>query len=116
MSTPKLALYHYETCYYCRVVRNAIDELALGDAVELRNVRENPDHRRELIDARGRKTVPVLRIEDEDGRVTWMPESRIIVRFLRGLRQGTSDTRASAEEGERLANRGIWGLLSRWRK
>lgn len=80
MSRPShLALYHYDACPYCARVREAIAEL--GVEVELRDVLETPEHRRELVRARGRGTVPVLRIEDEDG-VRWTAESRDIVRWL----------------------------------
>jgi glutaredoxin 2 len=35
------------------------------------------------VEATGRRTVPVLRIEHDDGRVEWMPESADIVDYLR---------------------------------
>ena len=54
----------------------------LGVDVELRDIFQHPEHRAALIDARGRATVPVLRITSTDGEDRWMPESRDIVRFL----------------------------------
>lgn len=76
----RLALYHFDGCPYCRMVRGVIDEL--GVDVELRDIRENDEHRDALLAARGRMTVPVLRCTtDEVDR--WMPESRDIVRYLR---------------------------------
>lgn len=78
-AAPDLALYHYDSCPYCRRVRSAIDRLGL--TVELRDIDEDPVHLRALIEARGRRTVPVLRIEGADG-ATWMPESADIVRYL----------------------------------
>ena len=78
----KLSLYHYDTCFYCRRVRSTIDELGLE--VELRDVRKDPTHRAALTEARGRRTVPVLRIE-EDGTERWMPESADIIRYLNQL-------------------------------
>jgi glutathione S-transferase len=80
-SVPKLYLYQYETCWYCMRVRRVIDELGLD--VELRNVRRDPTHRADLIAARGRKTVPVLRIDNGDGNDVWMPESADIIDYLR---------------------------------
>jgi len=80
--TRKLALYHHEGCGPCWRVRRAIDELGLD--VELRHILLEPQRRRELIQNRGRATVPVLRIEDESG-VIWMPESRDIVEYLRSI-------------------------------
>ena len=78
-----LSLYYYERCPYCVRV---LDELpGLGRDVELRHVLREPGYRRELYSVRGRGTVPVLRIECQDGQVAWMPESRDIVRYLREL-------------------------------
>ena len=75
-----LALYHFDGCPFCRRVRRTID--ALGIDVELRNIYEDSDHLDALIDARGRATVPVLRITSADGEDRWMPESADIVRYL----------------------------------
>jgi glutathione S-transferase len=79
----KLSLYHYPSCFYCRRVRKALE--TTGIQVELRNIHEDYRWRRELLEARGRATVPVLRIEDEQGELQWMPESRDIIRFLNTL-------------------------------
>ena len=76
----KLALYHFEGCPYCTRVRIAMDEL--GVEPELRDVYADAQHRAELLDATGRLTVPVLRVEQDEGEVIWMPESRDIVRYL----------------------------------
>jgi glutaredoxin 2 len=77
---PNLALYHYDACPYCYVVRSEIERL--GVDVELRNIHLDSRHRTDLVAARGRATVPVLRITsaNED---RWMPESRDIVQWLR---------------------------------
>lgn len=79
----KLALYHSHTCPYCAIVRSAIDRLGLD--VELREIFDGPEYRSELVDARGRATVPVLRITSPDGEERWMPESQDIVRYLEAL-------------------------------
>lgn len=76
----KLALYHFDSCPYCRMVRSAIDELGIN--IELRDVREESRHRDDLVEARGRATVPVLRITSPDGEERWMPESRDIIAYL----------------------------------
>jgi glutaredoxin len=76
----KLSLYHFDGCPYCALVRRAID--ALGIDVELRNIFENRTYLMELREARGRRTVPVLRITSADGEERWMPESADIVRYL----------------------------------
>lgn len=76
----KLALYKYDGCPFCAMVRSAIERLGID--VELRDIFENPQHRDDLIEARQRATVPVLRITSPDGEDRWMPESRDIVRYL----------------------------------
>ncbi len=76
----KLALYHFDSCPFCRMVRAAIDKLGID--VELRNVMQDSQHRDDLIAVRGRATVPVLRITSADGTDRWMPESRDIVNYL----------------------------------
>ena len=55
---------------------------SLGLEIELRNTLAEPEHRRDLVEAVGRGTVPVLRIEREEGGVQWLPESADIVRYL----------------------------------
>ena len=51
--------------------------------VELRNIHRDPKHLADLVAARGRETVPVLRITSGAGD-EWMGESRDIVRYLEG--------------------------------
>ena len=82
----RLALYHFEGCWYCHIVRDVIDELGID--VELRNIFENRDWFDELVEARGRRTVPVLRITSAGGEEHWMPESRDIIRYLRATYTG----------------------------
>ena len=77
----KLVLYHFDGCPFCSMVRSAIERLGID--VELRDIFQESRHRDELIEARGRATVPVLRIASSDGEDRWMPESRDIVRYLR---------------------------------
>lgn len=76
----KLSLYHYGFCPYCRDVRRVIDQL--NAPVELRDILMEPTHRDALVKARGRATVPVLRIE-ADHEDLWMPESVEIIEYLR---------------------------------
>ena len=54
----------------------------LGVDVELRDINVDANYRDELISARDRATVPVLRITSADGENHWMPESRDIVHYL----------------------------------
>jgi glutaredoxin len=77
----KLALYHFASCPFCALAREPIERL--GVEVELRDIYgDNPQHLDELVAARGRATVPVLRITTPDGEDHWMPESRDIVRYI----------------------------------
>ncbi len=76
-----LALYQYNSCPYCARVRSAFEELGLE--IELRDTIAERERALEVVRATGRSTVPVLRIEEEDGTVRWMPESRDIVAYLR---------------------------------
>jgi len=75
-----LALYYFDGCPFCVRVLRAIDTLRLD--VELRNIYEDRQHFDDLRAARGRTTVPVLRITSSDGKDRWMPESADIVRYL----------------------------------
>jgi len=77
--SPRLTLYMFEGCAYCERVRLAIRHLDLS--IEERNVRQQPAHATELVEALGTSTVPVLRI-DEGSDVRWLPESSDIVRYL----------------------------------
>jgi len=77
------AIYGYPQCPFCGLVLRALDSLGLE--IELRNTLEAPEYLEELIDATGRTTVPVLRIESEEGEVRWMPESADIIGYLERL-------------------------------
>ena len=81
---PKLSLYHRNFCLFCSRVINAIKGLDIE--IDGKNIWKDSDALRELEQATGRSTVPVLRIESADGEVTWMPESSDIVRYLSSLR------------------------------
>ena len=80
MDASQLALYKFDGCPYCQRVQAALQRL--GTQIEQRDTQKNDAFRKELIEATGRATVPVLRIQEADGRVRWMPESLDIVRFL----------------------------------
>jgi len=76
-----LSLYQYNGCGYCARVRMTADEL--GVEIELRDTLASSEHASAVLEATGRRTVPVLRIETGDGDVEWLPESADIVRYLR---------------------------------
>jgi glutaredoxin len=79
-SDDKLALYHFNGCPFCSMVRSAIERL--GVDVELRDIFQDSEHHGDLVEVRGRATVPVLRITSPVGEDRWMPESRDIVSYL----------------------------------
>ena len=76
----QLALYHFDGCPFCSMVRSNIDRLGID--IELRNIFEDSQHRDDLIKARGRATVPVLRVMSPNSQDRWLPESRDIVNYL----------------------------------
>lgn len=76
----KLSLYCRDWCGACMIVKRTISRRGLP--VEIRDVFKNPDYYDELVAARNRGTVPVLRRDFPDGRSEWMPESRDILKFL----------------------------------
>lgn len=61
------------------MVERVIDRL--GVDVERRDIFGEVAHRKALIEARGRQTVPVLRIVEGDNE-RWMGESRDIIAWL----------------------------------
>lgn len=80
---PALSLYQRPSCSYCVQVRSAAERM--GIALELRDVRQEPRWREELVAARGRAAVPVLRIDGVGGTTRWLPESLDIIRYLKEL-------------------------------
>ncbi len=83
VKSPTLTLYHYRGCPFCSMVERSVDQLGLQ--LERRDIHQDEDARRELVEATGRQTVPVLKISEGSGegaQVRWMPESRDIIRWL----------------------------------
>lgn len=76
-----LSLYLSPGCPYCHMVVRVIDQLGIREQIELRDIWQDDQHRRDLVAARGRGTVPVLRCQKGDVD-RWMPESRDIMRYL----------------------------------
>jgi glutaredoxin len=75
------SLYHYQSCPYCAITRQAIKQTELN--IEQRNVSKQPQYRSELIKEGGKSQVPCLRIEKENGDVHWLYESQDIIQFIR---------------------------------
>jgi len=79
-STQHLSLYQLPACPFCVKVRRAIKRDGLN--IELRNINQNENYREELIKEGGKRTVPCLRIIDENKEVTWLYESKDVVSYL----------------------------------
>lgn len=78
--TAKLALYQYAACPFCVKVRWAMKRNSLN--VETRDAKRIPQFTKELVEGGGNLKVPCLRIEDDNGSVTWMYESSDIIDYL----------------------------------
>jgi len=88
-SVKSLALYHYQSCPFCAITREAIKYLEQGlsgakkvQKIEQRDILNEPAFRQELIQGGGKAQVPCLKIETENGTIHWLYESRDIIRFL----------------------------------
>jgi glutaredoxin len=81
--TVGISLYQLPSCPFCVKVRRSIKREGLK--IELRTISGNNDYRDELIREGGKRTVPCLRIEKEDGQVTWLYESSDVVAHLQGI-------------------------------
>lgn len=105
-----LALYVGAGCGYCEDVR--VEARALGLEIVERDAWTDPEHRRDLQEARGRGTVPVLRIQ-RPGDDEWMGESADIIAYLRE-RCGAGEP-SGRRWGRWAAHRGttwtMWALL-----
>jgi len=78
--TAKLSLYQYAACPFCVKVRWAMQRNSLK--VETKDAKRNPQFAKELVEGGGSLKVPCLRIEENDGTVTWMYESSDIIDYL----------------------------------
>lgn len=75
----KLTLYQFHACPFCIKVRRTLHVLnvpvALVDA-------KDPVNEKVLIEQGGKRQVPCLRIADDEGKVTWLYESKQIIDYL----------------------------------
>ncbi len=55
----------------------------MGFKLPLRNIKRHPEYKLALVQGGGKKQVPCLRIEHENGDVDWMYESSDIVRYFK---------------------------------
>ncbi len=78
--TTKLALYQYPACPFCVKVRRAIKRNGLN--IQTCNVKKSEQYKQELTQGGGLLKVPCLRIEEDNGDVSWMYESGDIISYL----------------------------------
>ena len=83
--TQNLSLYQLPSCPFCVKVRRTMKREGLN--IELRNINQKNGYREELINQGGKRTVPCLRIEQENGDVQWLYESKDVVTHLQKLVQ-----------------------------
>ncbi len=81
--TSKLKLYQFNACPFCVKVRRSMKRMSLN--IETRDAKNNEKYRQELQENGGRVKVPCLRIEDNEGKHTWMYESNDIIEYLSKL-------------------------------
>ncbi|MGO4402298.1 glutaredoxin family protein [Achromobacter sp. PAB15] len=74
-----LALYQFNACPFCVKTRRAMHRLNVP--VALRDAKNDPQAREQLLTGGGKVKVPCLRIEDADG-TRWMYESNEIIAYL----------------------------------
>jgi len=78
--TSKMALYHYPMCPFCVGTRRQMYRLGLN--IDLRDPRVDDKWMSELVEQGGKKQVPCLRVEKDDGSVEFMYESSDINDYL----------------------------------
>jgi glutaredoxin len=78
--TKKLALYHFKTCPFCIKTRREMKRLSLN--IEKRDVQNDEEHKRALLEEGGQIKVPCLRIEESEENSIWMYESEAIIKYL----------------------------------
>ncbi len=78
--TDKMSLYQFHGCPFCIKVRRTMHKLNLP--IQTLDINKDPVAEQELISGGGKRTVPCLRIEKEDGSIQWMYESQDIINYL----------------------------------
>lgn len=92
--TAALAIYEYRGCPFCMKTRRVIKRLSLN--IELRDAKDDPEHRQALLEQGGKTQVPCLRIQGNDGD-TWMYESSDIIHYLEERFDKSSVTEQNAQ-------------------
>ncbi len=74
------SMYQFHTCPFCVKVRRYLRKNSLN--IEIRDARNNLEHREELKKFGGKIQVPCLRIENSHNDVKWLYESDDIISYL----------------------------------
>lgn len=82
--TARFSLYQLNACPFCVKVRRTIKRQNLN--IELRDIKQD-DNLNALLENGGKRTVPCLRIDNNDGSSEWMYESSAIINYLDELAQ-----------------------------
>ena len=61
----QIELYFHHQCGFSQRVLNTINNLRIADKIVKKDIRENPDYERELVDLCGDKQVPSLKVGEE---------------------------------------------------
>jgi len=77
-----LILYQYKACPFCVKVRRTLKRLSLP--VDLRDPKRSADAKKELVDGSGILKCPCLKIDDGEGDIQWMFDSKEIIGYLEG--------------------------------
>lgn len=78
---PNHSLYQRPYCLYCLKVRAALKLMKVELA--LLNISKDKHAFNALVSEGGKKMVPCLRIERDDGSVEWMYESNDIIKYIK---------------------------------
>ena len=76
-----LVLYQFPTCPFCIKTRKELARLSLS--IELRDARNDADHRATLEREGGRIKVPCLRVTGDEQDEQWLYESEAVIGYLR---------------------------------
>lgn len=78
--TAHLSLYHLPTCPFCVKVQRAMKRQGLS--IELKSIKDEV-LKEELIKNGGKRTVPCLKITDDNAPTKWLYESNDIISYLK---------------------------------
>ena len=75
-----ITLYQYKACPFCVKVRRAMKRQSLP--IETRDAKRCATAKGELLAGGGKLKVPCLKIDDGEGQISWMYESKDIIGYL----------------------------------